>query len=86
MPNGHTLYFGLVRRPQVKAYQKVVYLKFYITVAALLVGRSRDRFPVVSVDFSVTLFPSDRTMALRSAQALVKMSTRNIPGVKAAGA
>jgi len=26
--------------------------------AALLVGRSRDRFPVVSLDFSVTLLPT----------------------------
>ena len=26
----------------------------HITFAALLVGRSRDRFPVVSLDFSVT--------------------------------
>ena len=28
------------------------------------------------------IFPSDRTMALRSTQPLVKMSTRNIPGGK----
>jgi hypothetical protein len=46
--------------------------------AALLVGRSRDRFPVVSLYFSLT-FISDRTMALGSTQPLVKMSTRNIP-------
>ena len=44
--------------------------------AALLVGRSRDRFPMVSLDFSETY--SDRTMALGSTQPLVKMSTRNI--------
>jgi hypothetical protein len=30
--------------------------------------------------------PSERTMALGSTQPLMKMSTRNIPGVKAAGA
>jgi len=30
---------------------------FYMEIcAALLVGRSRDRFPVVSLDFSVTYF------------------------------
>jgi len=40
-------------------------------VAALLVGRSRDRFPVVSLDFSVT-------DSFRTYQSLVKMSTRNI--------
>ena len=44
-----------------------------------------------SIPGSVTGFfsdisPSDRTMALRSTQPLVKMSTRNIPGVKAVGA
>jgi hypothetical protein len=50
-------------------------------IAALLVGRSRDRFPVVPLDFSVT-FPSDRTMTLGSNQPLVKMSNRNISGDK----
>ena len=33
------------------------------------------------MDFSVT-YSSDRTMAMRSTQPLVKMSTRNIPGGK----
>jgi hypothetical protein len=45
--------------------------------AALLVGRSRDRFPVVSLNISVL-----PTVALGSTQSLVKMSTRNIPGGK----
>jgi hypothetical protein len=49
--------------------------------AALLVGRSRDRFPVVTGFFS-DISPSDRTMALGSTQPLVKMSTRSIPGGK----
>jgi hypothetical protein len=53
--------------------------------AALLVRRSRDQLPVVSLDFSVT-FPSDRTMVLRSIEPIVKMSTRNISGGEAAGA
>jgi len=34
---------------------------------------------VVLLDFSVNIFPSDRTMALGSTQPLVKISTRNIP-------
>jgi hypothetical protein len=54
--------------------------------AALLVGRSRDRFPVVSLDFSVTYFLPTKTMVLDSTQPLVKMSTRDVSGVKAAGA
>jgi len=36
--------------------------------------------------FFSDIFPSDGTMALGSTQSLVKMSTRNIPGVKAEGA
>jgi hypothetical protein len=36
--------------------------------------------------FFSDIFPSDRTMALEATQPLVKMSTRNIPGVEAAGA
>jgi hypothetical protein len=48
----------------------------------LLVKRSQDRFPVVSLDLFSDLFPSDRTMALGSTQPLVKMSTRNISGGK----
>jgi hypothetical protein len=46
--------------------------------AALLVGWSQDRFPVVSLDFSVMPL----TMTPESTQLLVKMSTRNIPGGK----
>jgi hypothetical protein len=54
--------------------------------AALLVGRSRDRFPVVSLDFSVT-FPSDRTMALGSTQPPRENEYQeHFMGVKAAGA
>ena len=38
-------------------YDKVnVLYRYYKSVAALLVGRSRDQFPVVSLDFSVTYF------------------------------
>jgi hypothetical protein len=36
--------------------------------------------------FFSDIFPSDRTMALGLTHPLVKMSTRNISGVKAAGA
>ena len=36
--------------------------------------------------FFNAIFPSDPTMALGSTQPIVKMSTRNIPGLKAAGA
>ena len=43
-------------------------------------------FPGGVTGFSKDIFPSDRTMTLGSTQPLVKMSTRNIPGVKVAGA
>ena len=55
-----------------------------VVVKALLVGRSRDRYPVVSLDFSVTYFLP--TLALGSTQLLMKISTRNTLGVKAASA
>jgi hypothetical protein len=48
----------------------------------LLVGLSRDRFPVVSLDFFSDISPSDRSMNLGSTQSLVKINTRNIPGGK----
>ena len=44
---------------------------------ALPVGRSRVRFPMVSLDF-FNDNPSGRTMALGSTQALTKKSTRNV--------
>jgi hypothetical protein len=46
--------------------------------AALLVGRSRDRFPVISLGFFSDISLSDRTIALGSTQPLLKMGTRNI--------
>ena len=53
---------------------------------ALQAGRSRVRFPMVSLEFFIDN-PSGRTMALGSTQPLTEMSTRNISwGVKAAGA
>jgi hypothetical protein len=42
--------------------------------------RSRVRFPMKSLDFSIDV--SSRIMALRSTQPLTEMSTRNLPGVK----
>jgi len=55
--------------------------------AVLQIGRSLVRFQLVSVDFSLTYNPSDRTMALGSTHPLTEMSTRTISwGVKAAGA
>jgi hypothetical protein len=45
---------------------------------ALHTGRSRARFPMVSLDFFHWHNPSDRTMALGSTQPLTEMSTRNI--------
>ena len=48
---------------------------------ALQVGRSRVRFPMVSLEFFID------TMALGLTQPLTEMSTRNISwGAKAAGA
>ena len=50
------------------------------------VGRSRARFPMVSLEFFIDN-RSGRTMALGSTQPLTEMSTRNISwGVKVAGA
>jgi hypothetical protein len=45
----------------------------------LQVGRSRDRFPMRQMEFSITPNPSSRTMALGSTQPLTEMSTRNLP-------
>ena len=54
---------------------------------ALQVGRSRVRFPMVSLRIIHRHNPSSRTMALGSTQPLTEMSTRNIScGVKEAGA
>jgi hypothetical protein len=54
---------------------------------ALQTGRSRVRFPMVSMDFFHWHNPVGRTMALGSTQPLTEMSTRNISWVvKAAGA
>jgi hypothetical protein len=53
----------------------------------LQTGRSRVRFPMVSVDFFHWHNPVGRTMAPRSTQPLTEMSIRNISwGVNAAGA
>ena len=54
---------------------------------ALQAGRSRVRFPMVSLDFFHLHNPSSHAMTLRSAQLLTEMSTRTVSwGVKAAGA
>ena len=54
---------------------------------ALQAGRSRLRFPMVSLEIFHCHNPSGRTMAPGSTQPLTEMSTRNISwGVKAAGA
>jgi hypothetical protein len=45
----------------------------------LQAARSRFRFPMRSLDFSIYLIPSSRTMALGSTQPLTEMSTRNLP-------
>jgi hypothetical protein len=53
----------------------------------LQTGRSRVRFPMVSVEFFIGIILVGRTMALGSTQPLTEMSTRNIScGVNAAGA
>jgi hypothetical protein len=44
--------------------------------------RSRLRFPMRSIDFSIDIQISSRTMALGSTQPLTEMSTRNLPGDK----
>jgi hypothetical protein len=46
----------------------------------LQAGRSRDRIPMRSLNFSVDLILP--TMALGSTQPLTEMSTRNLPGAK----
>ena len=54
------------------------------SATALQAGRSRVRFPMVSMEFFTDII---RTMALGSAQPLIEMSTRNISWEgKAAGA
>ena len=45
---------------------------------ALQTGRSRVRFPMVSLDFFHWHNPSGRTMALGLTQPLTEMSTRNV--------
>ena len=45
---------------------------------ALQTGRSRVRFPMVSLEFCHWHNPSGRTMTLGSTQSLTEMSTRNI--------
>ena len=52
----------------------------------LQAGRSRVRFPMVSLEIFYWHNPSGRTIVLESTQPLTEMSTRNISwGVKAAG-
>jgi hypothetical protein len=46
----------------------------------LQVGRLRVRFSMSSLDFSVDLILSSRTMALGSTQPLTEMNTRDFPG------
>jgi hypothetical protein len=48
----------------------------------LQAGRSRVRFPVRSLVFSVDLNPSSRAMALGSTQFSTEMNTRILPGGK----
>jgi len=53
-------------------------------IAALLVERSRDRFPVVSLGIFSMVHPTE-PCALRSNQPL-KVNTRDFPRVRAVGA
>jgi len=54
---------------------------------ALQAGRSRARFPMLSLDFFHWHNRSGCTMAQRSTQPLTEMSTRNVSwGVKVASA
>jgi hypothetical protein len=46
----------------------------------LQAGRSRVRFPMRSLDFSIDLVLPAATMAMGSIQPLTGMSTRNLPG------
>jgi hypothetical protein len=48
----------------------------------LQAGRSRARFPINLLDFSVHIIFSSLIMALGSTQPLTEMSTRNTPGSK----
>jgi hypothetical protein len=48
----------------------------------LEVGRSRVRFPMRSLDFSIDLILPAALMDLESTQPLTEMSTRNLPGGK----
>jgi len=50
-------------------------------VEALQVGRSRVRFPMVSLEFFIDIRsnPSSRKMALEVTQPLTETSARNIP-------
>jgi hypothetical protein len=48
----------------------------------LQAGRSRIRFPMKSLDFSINVILPARTMALGSTQPIREMSTRNPPGGK----
>jgi hypothetical protein len=48
----------------------------------LQAGRSRSRFPMLSLDFSFGLILPSATMALGSTQPLTEMSTMNLPGGK----
>jgi hypothetical protein len=46
----------------------------------LQAGRLRVRVPMRSIDFSIDLVPSSRTMTLRWTQPLTEMSARNFGG------
>jgi hypothetical protein len=49
----------------------------------LQAGRSRVRFPLMSLSFFFNLLnPSNRTVALGSTQPLTELSTRNLPAGK----
>ena len=53
----------------------------------LQAGRSRVRFPMVSLEFLIDIIlPAALRTALGYTQPLTEMSTRNFLGVKAAGA
>jgi hypothetical protein len=41
-------------------------------------GRSRFRFPMMALDFSIELFCSSRSMGLGSTQPLTEISARNL--------
>ena len=57
----------------------IVILNTYCSKCAVLqIGRSLVRSQLVSVDFSLTQNPSDRTIALGSTQPLTEMSARGI--------